>query len=157
MFEYPCKYGHLGCSNVEGGPCFDEEESRKEGNAEREQELLKLGSEMKVVDMEKVEGETKLSPGGPRVVFAGKKAKKPKPKSRTQRWNEAAAEAVAALEALKDIQSEYEEWKDNLPENLQQSALGEKLDAVCDLDIEGALDTAQEAEGADLPQGFGRD
>ncbi len=93
----------------------------------------------------------------PRVVFSGKQPKKEKPKSRSQRWSEAASQAVAALETLKDIQSEYEEWRDNLPENLQSSALGEKLDTVCDLDLDSALDTAQEAEGADLPQGFGRD
>ena len=55
------------------------------------------------------------------------------------------------------MQKEYEEWKDNLPENLQQSPVGEKLEAVCDLDIEGAIEMVSEAEGLDLPLGFGRD
>jgi hypothetical protein len=64
---------------------------------------------------------------------------------------------VAALTTLQEAQQEFSDWKDNLPENLQYSALGEKLEAVCDLDIEGALDTASEAEGIDLPLGFGRD
>lgn len=77
--------------------------------------------------------------------------------SRNARWAAAAGEAVAALEELQSIQEEYNEWLGNLPENLQGSALGEKLDTVCNIDISGALDAAQEADGADLPQGFGRD
>lgn len=81
----------------------------------------------------------------------------PKTKSRTQRWTDAAAEAVQALERLKDIQSEFQEWRDNLPENLQGSPLGEKLDTVCEIDLDLALDAAQDAEDADLPRGFGRD
>jgi len=85
------------------------------------------------------------------------KPRKVKPKSRTQRWSEAASAAVSALEELQSIQEEFTEWKDNLPENLQQSALGEKLETVCDLDIEGALSTVQDADSADLPLGFGRD
>lgn len=82
---------------------------------------------------------------------------KPVQKSRVARWSEAAGNAVLALEELLSMQSEFEEWRDNLPENLQQSALGEKLDTVCDIDLQGALDAAQEAESADLPLGFGRD
>lgn len=80
-----------------------------------------------------------------------------KTKSRAQRWAEAAEAAEAALNTLLEVQQEYEEWKDNLPENLQDSPVGEKLEAVCDLDIQGAIDTVQEASGADLPMGFGRD
>ena len=103
-------------------------------------------------------------------------------KSRTTRWQEACSAAVdarskvqeaagelsAALTELRDVQSEYENWRDGLPENLQGSALGEKLDTVCDIDIESGMDdplddwgtisdAIDEAEGADLPMGFGRD
>lgn len=85
------------------------------------------------------------------------RAKKQKPPSRRARWEDAAGRAVAALEELEEMRGEFESWRDNLPENLQQSALGEKLDTVADLDISTALETAQEAEGADLPMGFGRD
>jgi hypothetical protein len=85
------------------------------------------------------------------------KPRKVKPLSRSARWAAAASAAVSALEELEDMRAEFEEWKDNLPENLQQSALGEKLSTVSDLDIQGALDTAEEAENADLPMGFGRD
>lgn len=83
--------------------------------------------------------------------------KKPKKPSRATLWNDACTRAKTALEDLQNLQSEYEEWKDNLPENLQSSAVGEKLEAVCDLDISGAVDTIEEAEGIDLPMGFGRD
>lgn len=80
-----------------------------------------------------------------------------KPKSRPARWGDAASDAMAALEELVDLQSEYQEWLDGLPENLQSSPVGEKLQAICDLDLQGALDTVSEADGADLPLGFGRD
>jgi len=63
---------------------------------------------------------------------------------------------------------EYQDWLDNLPENLQSSALGEKLQAVTEIDIESmaedpmsnweeVVSTLDEAEGVELPQGFGRD
>jgi hypothetical protein len=106
----------------------------------------------------------------------------PKPKSRPQRWSDAATDAAQALSdmeqakdkfeeamvELKSVQDEYEEWKDNLPENLQQSPLGEKLEEVCGLDIEsassgidsaidGARGVVDEAQGLDLPRGFGKD
>ena len=77
--------------------------------------------------------------------------------SRTKRWQDAASAAVAALSDLQEIQQEYQEWLDNLPENLANSALGEKLETTTQIDIDSALDTAQEAESADLPLGFGRD
>lgn len=62
--------------------------------------------------------------------------------SRVQRWQE-------AVETLRHLQGEYQEWFDSLPESLQDSTLAEKLQAVCDLDIDD-LDI-------DLPRGFGRD
>lgn len=85
------------------------------------------------------------------------KVPKPKPVSRGTRWSSAATDALAALEQLEEVRQEYEDWRDSLPENLQNSSLGDKLNTVADLDIQGAIDTVQEADGADLPQGFGRD
>lgn len=94
---------------------------------------------------------------------------KPKRLSRAARWADAVNSAQLAksdlddaIAELVDLKTEFEEWRDNLPENLQGSALGEKLDAVCDLDIDrdtimDALDFLDEAEGLDLPLGFGRD
>lgn len=76
---------------------------------------------------------------------------KEKKQSRVDRWNESVAAAIQAANALEsalgdllDVQSEYQDWKDGLPENLESSAVGEKLEAVCDLDIEGAKDTVDD-------------
>lgn len=106
----------------------------------------------------------------------------PKQKSRSARWFEAANTARAKFDAiepladelaealadLESIRSEYEDWMDNLPENLADSALGQKLAEVCQLDIEQLSNEPLEswsevgelidaAENAELPQGFGRD
>lgn len=78
-------------------------------------------------------------------------------KSRPKRWAEAAAKANEALSELQSIKEEYQDWLDNLPENLQNSALGEKLQAITDLDIDSAVDVSEEAMNIDLPLGFGRD
>lgn len=102
--------------------------------------------------------------------------------SRPKRWADAVASAREAFDAVKEkaddlatalgelheVQGEYQEWRDNLPEGLDSTALAEKLDAVIELDIEGVTDdpldswgTVEEvidnAEGIDLPLGFGRD
>lgn len=77
--------------------------------------------------------------------------------SRSARWAQAAADAKQAIEELQSIQSEFESWRDNMSENLQSSPTYEKLETVCDIDIQGALDAIEEAESADLPAGFGRD
>lgn len=110
------------------------------------------------------------------------KPKREKPKSRSARWSDACGEALSALSGieealakfeeacsdLRSVQEEYEEWKDNMDDKFSGSPMMEKLEAVCDLEIEGlheelqsAIDEArgkvEEAEGADLPMGFGRD
>lgn len=88
--------------------------------------------------------------------------------SRPQRWNEALSRARVAyeqlescLQDLEEIRVEYEDWRDNLPESLQGSATADKLDEVCDLDIESALQEVEslldDAENLELPLGFGRD
>lgn len=83
-----------------------------------------------------------------------KKAKKP---TRADRWFDAAMRAEDALQELLDIQAEFESWRDNLPESLQSSPVGEKLETICDIDIQSALDAAGEAKDAEPPLGFGRD
>jgi len=77
--------------------------------------------------------------------------------SRAARWSEAVSKAVDGLQELVDLQEEYQNWLDNLPEGLQSSAVADKLQAVVDMDLQGAMDTVQEAEGADLPLGWGKD
>jgi flagellar biosynthesis chaperone FliJ len=110
------------------------------------------------------------------------KVKRQRPLSRPKRWAKAVQEAASALSTLEhnletvesalsdlyDVQQEYIEWKDNLPESLQSSPLGEKLDEVISINLEDAaqplrdaFDEVREAvdtaESIDLPQGFGRD
>jgi hypothetical protein len=84
-----------------------------------------------------------------------------------------------AFYRLAEVQAEYQDWYDNLPEGLQQGATGEKLEAVTSLDLEPSgefqypevpeIDLSEcidldeyenalgEAEGAELPVGWGRD
>ena len=70
--------------------------------------------------------------------------RRPKDKrSRARRWSDAVQELV-------DLQAEYQAWLDNLPDNLQSSAVAEQLEAICDMDVEAL----QEVEP---PRGFGRD
>lgn len=102
----------------------------------------------------------------PRATPAGKSSP-----SRAQRWATACQVAVdslnaaeAALSDLTELQSEYRDWLDNMPENLQRGPTGEKLEAVCGLDLEGtaasvseAAGVAGEAEAMDLPLGYGKD
>jgi len=105
-------------------------------------------------------------------------ARKPrKSNSRSARWGRAvfaARELIDQIEMLMDelnngpmdelrgLKEEYEEWQGNLPENLVNSPLGEKLQAVCDLDfdaenLEDITSVLDEAESIELPLGFGRD
>jgi len=65
--------------------------------------------------------------------------------------------ALQGLEDLEELRCEYEDWNDNLPENLIDSPVAEKLAEILDLGIEEALDIVRECEDADLPRGFGRD
>ena len=68
--------------------------------------------------------------------------KPPRPKTRPARW-------ATALAELRALQAEYEAWRDQLPESLAESRTAERLDEVCNVDLD-ALDV-------DLPRGFGRD
>jgi hypothetical protein len=66
-------------------------------------------------------------------------------------------EACGCIQELIDYQQEFEGMKDNQPENLQDGPMAQKCDEICGTDLEGALNTVQEAESADVPLGFGRD
>ena len=81
-------------------------------------------------------------------------------KSRPERLAAAIADICEGRDQLQSLQEEYQEWRDNMPENLEGSTLAEKLDTVIDLidtagnDIENAVNEVGEAE---LPRGFGKD
>ncbi len=64
-------------------------------------------------------------------------------RSRPQRWRDAVATLIA-------LQEEYAAWHDRLPESLHDTALGEKLEAITELDL-------GELEGIEPPLGYGRD
>ena len=64
-------------------------------------------------------------------------------RSRPQRWQD-------AVRTLLELQGEYQAWLDNLPDNLGESALAHKLEAICGLDL-------VELESVQPPRGFGRD
>lgn len=109
------------------------------------------------------------------------RAKKPKRQSRADRWSEALTEleqaasavesamddASAALSTLAELKQEYEDWYENTPDSLKQSPLGEKLEAITQLDVpeewehstsvEDMRQLISDLEGVDHPLGFGRD
>ena len=64
-------------------------------------------------------------------------------RSRARRWRDAVAELVA-------LQAQYAAWLDAVPDNQQDSALAEALQAMSDLDLD-------ELQAIVPPRGFGRD
>ena len=64
-------------------------------------------------------------------------------RSRARRWRDAVAE-------LTELQSQYATWRDALPDNQQDSALADALQAMSDLDL-------TEIQAIEPPRGFGRD
>jgi hypothetical protein len=48
------------------------------------------------------------------------------------------------------LQEEYGDWLDNLPPNLENSALADKLQTILEVDLEAL-------QAVDLPRGYGRD
>ena len=64
-------------------------------------------------------------------------------RSRPQQWND-------AVQTLLELQEQYREWRDALPESPAGSATAELLEQVCDLDL-------SVLEAVELPRGFGRD
>ena len=50
--------------------------------------------------------------------------------SRVWRWSTAAGDAEAALNGLRELQEEYQDWHSNLPEFAQDTALAQKLEAM---------------------------
>jgi hypothetical protein len=64
-------------------------------------------------------------------------------RTRPQRWHAAVAELVS-------LQAEYIAWLEALPEPLRESATGEALQAIADLDLDALVAIVP-------PRGFGRD
>ena len=66
-------------------------------------------------------------------------------RSRPQQWDD-------AVQTLADLLDRFQEWRDNLPSGLANSATAEALDAV--LELRGNV---EELQAVQLPKGFGRD
>jgi hypothetical protein len=57
---------------------------------------------------------------------------------------------ATAIATLVGLQEEYRAWLDNLPPNLENSALADKLQTVVEFDLEAL-------QGINPPHGYGRD
>ena len=66
-------------------------------------------------------------------------------RSRPEQW-------VDAINTLMDCLDRYQQWRENLPDSLVDSALAERLDAVLE-----CRDLVDQLSLVDLPRGFGRD
>ena len=64
-------------------------------------------------------------------------------RSQAQRWDDGVATLVA-------LQANYAAWLESLPANLRDSATGEALQAIVDLDLDDLI-------AIQPPRGFGRD
>jgi hypothetical protein len=83
--------------------------------------------------------------------------KLPPRESRAAAWARLASEARDNVETLMEFQQEFEQIKDEQPENLQDSPFAQKCEEICGIDLESAHSALQEAEDAEVPLGFGRD
>ena len=66
-------------------------------------------------------------------------------RSRPDQWAD-------AIDTLMNCLDRYQEWRDNLPASLADSAIAERLDAMLEW-----RDLVDQLSLADLPRGFGRD
>ena len=81
----------------------------------------------------------------------------PKNPTRPERWAEALAMAKQGVTDLLELQSEYQEWQDNLPESFDMEPVGERLEAVVGLELGMVESILQKCGEISLPLGFGRD
>jgi hypothetical protein len=82
-------------------------------------------------------------PDKPPVVIRYRRPKDRR--SRPDQW-------VDAIDTLTNCLDRYQEWRDNLPASLADSALAERLDAMLEW-----RDLVDQLSLAELPRGFGRD
>ncbi len=92
--------------------------------------------------------------GGPQPSGDLTMAKQP---TRPERWAEALDMAKQGVNELLELQAEYQDWQDNLPESFDMEPVGERLESVVGLDLKGAAAILKQAGEINLPLGFGRD
>jgi hypothetical protein len=66
-------------------------------------------------------------------------------RSKAKQWDD-------AVDTLLTILDRYQEWRDNMPAGVSDSATAQRLD-----DVLALRDLVEQLQGVDLPQGFGRD
>lgn len=66
-------------------------------------------------------------------------------------WDESVQKATDAIQALIDVQEECQEKLDAMSEKAQEGESGQKLDCICDLDLQGAMDTLSDASTCEIP------
>ena len=66
-------------------------------------------------------------------------------RNRPQQWAD-------AVQTLADLLDRFQEWRDNLPSSLEDSATAEALDVVLEL-----RSHVEDLQAVQLPKGFGRD
>jgi hypothetical protein len=66
-------------------------------------------------------------------------------RSKAKQWDD-------AVDALLGILDGYQEWRDNMPGGVSDSATAQRLD-----DMLALRDLVEQLQGVDLPMGFGRD
>ena len=71
------------------------------------------------------------------------------PESRAERFSEACSLVSSAKAEFEELRDELEEWKDNLPENLQDGSKADELQEAIDALVE-LIDKAEEVEGGDV-------
>ena len=81
----------------------------------------------------------------------------PKQPTRPERWVEALDMAQQGMSNLLELQNEYQEWQDNMPDSLDFETIGERLEAVASLDLKLVGTILLKAGELKLPLGFGRD
>lgn len=76
-------------------------------------------------------------------------------RSRSAQWADAVGEALAALGECQGLQEEAADRLENMPENFQGGAVAAALEAIAEFDVENAISTVSELEGAEFPGMFG--
>jgi len=73
----------------------------------------------------------------------------PKAKSRADRFKEAIANVSMAAMEINSLKDELEQWRDNMPENLQGGEKYEQLDEAIS-ELEEISDALEDVEGRDI-------
>jgi len=120
-------------------------------------EAVEIPAEELMPDLQHARMDVKIAKAEVATLKRKLAGKLPPRESRAAAWARVAGEAVANVEELINYQQECEEAKEGQPDGLQDGPFAQKCEEICGIDLQGALDALLEAEGAEVPLGFGRD